>query len=173
MRATTELVGPARRFPSTRSAACRVLSDGGLLPGCFQLATTSWLTSPLVSTAATSFGLHEAGRRIKTDGIGEVSLHLLGLYLVYRRQPCHLVDKSAGLVQRKRFSAAHARSREAHQDRWYRQLQLRGSVTRFLLVEEAQHRLPYARFLYSVGRQASCNWYIVGNRVSFFLEAQR
>jgi hypothetical protein len=31
-----------------------------------------------------------------------------------------LVDKSAGLVQRKRFSAAHARSREAHQDRWYR-----------------------------------------------------
>jgi hypothetical protein len=44
----------------------------------------------------------------------------LGLYLVYRRQQCHLVDKSAGLVQRKRFSAAHARSREAHQDRWYR-----------------------------------------------------
>ena len=62
-----------------------------------------------------------------------------------------LVDKSAGLVQRKRFSAAHARSREAHQDRWYRQLQLRGSVTRFLLVEEAQHRLPYARFLYLLG----------------------
>ncbi len=78
-----------------------------------------------------------------------------------------LVDKSAGLVQRKRFSAAHARSRKAHQDRWYRQLQLRGSVTRFLLVEEAPHRLPYARFLYSVGRQASCNWYIVGNRVTF------
>ena len=89
-----------------------------------------------------------------------------------RDRDVELVDKSAGLVQRKRFSAAHARSREAHQDRWYRQLQLRGSVTRFLLVEEAQHRLPYARFLYSVGRQASCNWYIVGNRVSF-LEAQR
>jgi hypothetical protein len=78
-----------------------------------------------------------------------------------------LVDKSAGLVQRKRFSAAHARSREAHQDRWYRQLQLRGSVTRFLLVEEAQHRLPYARFLYFVGLQASCNCSIIGNRVAF------
>ena len=79
MRATTELIGLARRIPSTRSAACRVLSDGELLPGCFQLATSSWLTSPLVCTAATkpSSGLH--------DG------------------------------------------RKAHQDRRYRQLQLRGS----------------------------------------------
>ena len=46
MRATTELIGPARRIPSTRSAACRVLSDEGVLPGCFYLATledASWL----------------------------------------------------------------------------------------------------------------------------------
>ena len=81
-----------------------------------------------------------------------------------------LVDKSAGLYSGNVFRSS--RSRKAHKDRWYRQLQLRGSATRFLLVEEAQHRLPYARFLSSVGRQASCNWYIVGNRVSF-LEAQR
>ena len=116
MRATTELIGLARRIPSTRSAACRVLSDGGLLLGCFQLATSSWLTSPLVCTAATkpSSGLH--------DG------------------------------------------RKAHQDRRYRQLQLRGSVTRFLLVEEAQHRLPSLWFLY-LGWL--CYWHTVGNRVAF------
>jgi hypothetical protein len=78
MRATTELVGPARRFPSTRSAACRVLSDGGLLPGCFQLATSSWLTSPLVLYSGNVFRLptHGAGRRTKTDGIGNYSFEV-------------------------------------------------------------------------------------------------
>ena len=54
-------------------------SVGALLPGCFQLATTSWLTSPLVCTAATSSesGLHEVGRRTKTDGIGNSSFEVL------------------------------------------------------------------------------------------------
>ena len=72
-------------------------SVGALLPGCFQLATTSWLTSPLVLYSGNVFRLptHGAGRRTKTDGIGEVSLHLLGLYLVYRRQPCHLPRREA------------------------------------------------------------------------------
>ena len=116
MRATTELIGPARRIPSTRSAACRVLSDGGLLPRCFQLATSSWLTSPLVCTATTqtSSGLHD-GRRTKTD--------------------------------------------------WYRQLQLRGSVTRFLLVEEAPApRSIYASFVYLCWH---CNWNTSATKVAF------
>ena len=55
------------------------------------------LTSPLVLYSGNVFRLptHGAGRRTKTDGIGEVSLHLLGLYLVYRRQPCHLPRREA------------------------------------------------------------------------------
>ena len=73
-----------------------------------------------------------------------------------------LVDKSGGLYSGNVFRSS--RSRKAHQDRWYRQLQLRGSVKRFLLVEEAQRRLPYARFLYLC---LACSWYIVGNRVAF------
>ena len=52
-------------------------SVGALPPRCFQLATTSWLTSPLVCTAATSSGLHEVRRRTKTHGIGNSSFEVL------------------------------------------------------------------------------------------------
>ena len=53
-------------------------SVGALLPGCFQLATTSWLTSPLVLYSGNVFRLptHGAGRRTKTDGIGNSSFEV-------------------------------------------------------------------------------------------------
>ena len=62
MRATTELIGPARRIPSTRSAACRVLSDEGLLSGCFRLATdvAGWLT--IKSACSGNLDVYDGGR---------------------------------------------------------------------------------------------------------------
>ena len=62
--ATTEFFGPARHLPSTRSAACRVLSDEGLLAECFQFVTTSWLTinsAVLCGGNVLSFCLSEFG----------------------------------------------------------------------------------------------------------------
>jgi hypothetical protein len=115
MRATTELIGPARRIPSTRSAACRVLSDGGLLPRCFQLATSE------------------------------------------------LVDKSAGLYSGNPDVFWTSR-RKTHQDRCIGnssyEVLLRGSCSS----EEAQHRLPYARFLYLCWH---CNWNTSATKVAF------
>ena len=52
-------------------------SVGALLPGCFQLATTSWLTSPLVLYSGIVFrSVGGAGRRTKTDGIGNSSFEV-------------------------------------------------------------------------------------------------
>jgi hypothetical protein len=72
-----------------------------------------------------------------------------------------LVDKSAGVNSGNVFRSS--RSRKAHQDRWYRQFQLRGSCS------SRRRSTAFARFLYICW---ACNWYIVGNRVPF-LEAQR
>ena len=74
-----------------------------------------------------------------------------------------LVDKSAGL-----YSGNQAVFRSSRREEGASRPKVSATpASRFLLVEEAQHRLPYARFLYFVGLQASCSWYIVGNRVAF------
>ena len=75
-----------------------------------------------------------------------------------------LVDKSAGLYSGNPDVFWNSR-RKTHQDRWYRQLQLRGSVTRFLLVEEAPApRSIYASFVYLCWH---CNWNTSATKVAF------
>ena len=85
MRATTELIGPARRIPSTRSAACRVLTDEGVLPGCFYLATledASWLSCYMTRTRTGALPGHVPSAAMDDGSVEDASELRLGGYAV-------------------------------------------------------------------------------------------